>query len=49
MPAEGAAGVVLEPAVDALDVEGVLALRQQPEDLDVLELGEAHCAFEPFF
>lgn len=44
--AEGAAGVALEPAVDAVDVESVLALGEEAEDLGVFEFGEADGAFE---
>lgn len=46
LAAEGAAGVALEPAVDAVDVEGVLALGEEAEDFGVLEFGEANGAFE---
>lgn len=37
----------LEPVVDAVDVKRMLALRQEPEDLNVLELRQADGALEP--
>lgn len=36
----------VEPGVDALDVEGVLALGEEAQDLLRLELVQAHGAFE---
>lgn len=45
-PAQRAAGVALEPAIDTVDVERVLALRQQAEDLIAVEFGYADGAFE---
>lgn len=46
LAAERAAGVALEPPVDAVDVEGVLALGEEAEDFSVFEFGEADGAFE---
>lgn len=43
-PAERAVGVGLKPRVDAVDVEGVAARRQQPEPLAVAEVGQANGA-----
>lgn len=44
--AEGAAGMGLQPAVHTTEVEGVLALGQQPEELGVVESREADRALE---
>ena len=46
MAAQRARGVRVEPRVHALDVERVLALRQEPEHLGGLELREADGAVE---
>ena len=46
-PAEQAAGVGLEPAVDAGQVEGVAAAREEAEVVGVVEAGEAHGALHP--
>uniref|UniRef100_A0A8R7Q8B8 Uncharacterized protein n=1 Tax=Triticum urartu TaxID=4572 RepID=A0A8R7Q8B8_TRIUA len=45
-PAERAADVVVEPGVDAVDVEGVGAGRQHLEPLPGRELGQAHGALD---
>lgn len=44
--AERAGGVGVEPAVDALDVEGVAAFGEEAEDLGVVEAAEADGAVE---
>ena len=43
-PTEGACGVREEPHVDALGVEGVLASREELEDLILLEFAKANGA-----
>lgn len=47
VPAKRAGGVGVEPRVDALDVEGVLALGEETEDLGPVEPGQADGALEP--
>lgn len=46
-PAERAGGVRMEPHVDALKVEAMVTLGQQPDLLAVRQLGEADRALEP--
>ncbi|WVZ20955.1 hypothetical protein V8G54_008277, partial [Vigna mungo] len=48
VPAQRTRGMRVQPRVHALDVERVLAFRQQPENLRRLELRQAHRAVQPF-
>ena len=45
--AERAAGLGLEPAVDAVEVEGVAAAREEAEQVRVVEARQAHRALQP--
>lgn len=47
VPAQRTRGMRVQPRVHALDVERVLAFRQQPENLRRLELRQAHRAVQP--
>lgn len=45
VPTKRAGRVAFEPLVDAIHVESMLTLGQQPKNLGVVELGQANGAF----